>query len=177
MTLEIVLAVVIIIAATMQVVVLYLLYRLIRRLVDRTERLISTIEPEVAELSAGIRAFRSAVENTSGELNALLVGLRTTADDLTEIAQTETRELARVARKTTELAERQVDAFSDSLDHARERIAEIGEGFDRGLLEPARALLAVATGFRRGIEALIAPRSAKATSRPPFDPWGDPGDG
>lgn len=177
MTLEIVLAVVIIIAAAMQVAVLYLLYRVISRLADRTERLLTKVEPEIAEMAEGVRSFRAAVEHVSGELDALLTGVRATTDELSEIARTETRELARVTRKTAETAERQIEAFSDSLDRARVRVAEIGEGFDRGVLEPARMVLAVAAGFKRGVEALVAPRSPRTSkASPPADPWGDPGD-
>ncbi len=182
MELSIVLAVVIIIGVALQVAVLFLLYRVINRLVERVERLLGSIEPEISDMGAGVRAFRTAVERTSDELAAILAGVKETTEELSGLARQETHELARVARRTTEVAERQVEALSDSLDLARSRIAEIGDGFDRTVLEPARALLAVASGVRRGVEALVAPRSNRSESlarrkpRPPADPWGDPAD-
>ncbi len=65
---EIFLAGAILIAAILQVAVLYLLYRVVARLADRTDRLLTKLEPEIEDLATAVRAVRRAVEVSSQEL-------------------------------------------------------------------------------------------------------------
>jgi nitrogen-specific signal transduction histidine kinase len=156
---EIVLAGAILIAAAMQVVVLYFLYRVVARLADRTERLLNKLEPEIEDVAAAVRAVRGAVEVSSHELRSTLAGVRAVTDELGESLSERGRELARVAWKATIAAERQIDEADRALDRARERVVEIGRDLDRGVLEPVRSIVAVAMGVRRAIETLVAHRS------------------
>ncbi len=148
---EIFLAGAILIAATLQVVVLYFLYRVIARLADRTDRLLTKLEPEIEDLSTALRVVRRAVEVSSEELRGTLAGVRAITD-----------ELARVVGKASAAAERQIDETDRAIDRARNRVAEIGEGFDRAILDPARTILAAAVGIRRVIETLASHRSRPA---------------
>lgn len=168
---EIFLAGAILIAATLQVVVLYFLYRVVARLADRTDRLLTKLEPEIDDLATAVRAVRRAVEVSSTELRATLAGVRAVTDELGQTMRDESREIARVVGKASAAAERQIDETDRALDRARERVAEIGEGFDRAVLDPARTILAAAVGVRRVIETLASRRArpelpTEETSRP-----------
>jgi len=158
---EIVLASAIIIAAALQVVVLFFLYRVVARLAERTEKLLSTLEPELDDLAVGIRAIRRAVEFSTTEIQSTLAAVRATTDELTAIATEQGQEIARVVGKASAAAERQVAEVDQALDRAREHVAEIGDQFDRVILEPARNILAVAYGVRRAVGYLIAPRRGR----------------
>jgi len=116
----------ILIAAALQVVVLYLLYRVVARLADRTERLLATVEPEIQDLAAAVRAVRQAIEVSSQELRGTLAGVRAVTDELGGTLRARGRELARVAWKATVVAERQIDEADRALDRARERVVGIG---------------------------------------------------
>lgn len=159
---EVLLAAAILIAAALQVVVLFLLYRVIARLTDRTERLLSKVEPEIEELTATLHGVRRSVEATSDELRATLAGVRAVADELGGTFRERGQELARVAQKATAAAERQIDEADLALTRARERVADIGKEIDRGVLDPVRSVLAVAAGVRQAIATLAAIRSRPA---------------
>jgi hypothetical protein len=167
---EIFLAGAILIAAAMQVVVLYLLYRVVARLADRTDKLLAKVEPEIDDLATAVRAVRRAVEVTSEELRGTLAGVRAVTDELGTTLSERGRELARVAYKATVVAERQIDEADQALDRARERVAEIGREFDRGVLDPVRSVLAVAVGVRKVIETLVALRSRPAAPEEDLPP-------
>jgi hypothetical protein len=151
---EFVLAGAIIIAAALQVVVLFFLYRVVARLAGRTEKLLDRLEPDIDELATAVRAIRGAVEVSSAELRGTLAAVRVVTDELGENIRANGREITRVVEKASAVAERQIDEADQALDRARERVVEIGQGFDRAVLEPARVILSVAVGLRRAIEAL-----------------------
>jgi signal transduction histidine kinase len=157
---EIVLAGAIIVAAVLQVLVLFFLYRVVARLADRTERLIGLLEPEIEDLAAGVRAVRRAAEVSSDELRSTLAGVRAVTEELGETVRTQGHEIARVVGKASAAAERQIAEADRALDRAREKVSEIGDGFDRAVLEPARTILAVATGVRKALEAIATRRPA-----------------
>jgi hypothetical protein len=159
---EMVLAGAILIAAAIQVVVLYLLYRVVARVAGRAEKLLSKLEPEIEDLATTVRAVRCAVEVSSEEFRGTLAGLRAVTDELGETFLTPMRELARVATKATLAAERQIDEADQALDRARERVVEIGRELDRGVLDPVRSILAVVVGVRKAFETLAALRSRRA---------------
>jgi hypothetical protein len=163
---EIFLAGAILIAAILQVAVLYLLYRVVARLADRTDKLLMKLEPEIEDLATAVRAVRHAVEVASQELRGTLAGVRAVTDELGEMTRVQGRELARVVGRASAVAERQIDETDRALDRARERVTEIGEGFDRAVLDPARAILAAAVGVRKVIEMLAWRRPH---ARPPED--------
>lgn len=156
---EIFLAGAILFAATLQVVVLYLLYRVIARLADRTEKLLNKLEPEIEDMAAAVRAARHAIEVSSQEWNGTLASIRAVTDELGGTFRARGRELARVAWKATVVAERQIDEADRALDRARERVVEIGREFDQSFFEPVRRLGALAAGVRRGFEVLAALRA------------------
>lgn len=156
---ELFLAGAILIAAAMQVVVLYFLYRVVARLADRTDKLLNKLEPEIEDLATAVRAVRRAVEVSSEELRGTLAAVRAVTEELGDTARTQGRALAHVVGRASAAAERQIDETDRALDRARERVAEIGEGFDRAVLDPARTILAVAMGVRKVIETLATRRS------------------
>jgi hypothetical protein len=153
------LAAIIIIQATVQVVVLYLLYRVVAKLADRTDKLLTRIEPEMDDLAMGIRAIRKAVEFSTTEIRATMAAVRGTTEELDRFTRSEATEIGRVVGRATAMAERQIDEMDRALDAARGRLLEIGKGFDRTLLEPARTVLAVATAVKRAIGAMVTPRA------------------
>jgi hypothetical protein len=178
------LAAIIIIQAAIQVVVLYMLYRVVARLSERTDKLLTRIEPEMDDLAAGIRAIRKAAEVSSVELRATLAAVRGTTEELNGMVRTQAEDLGRVVGRATAMAERQIDELDHALDDARGRLVEVGAGFDRSILEPARTVLAVAMGVKRAIGALVAPRPQVVREPEPVefdltrapDPWSDPAD-
>ncbi len=178
------LAAIIIIQAAVQVVVLYLLYRVVAKLAERTDKLLTRIEPEMDDLATGIRAIRKAAEVSSAELKATLAAVRGTTEELNGMVRTQAEEIGLVVGRATAMAERQIMEMDHALDEARGRLLEIGDGFDRTILEPARTVLAVAMGVKRAIGAVIAPRSHVDREPEPVelevtrapDPWSDPAD-
>ncbi len=145
---ESVLAAAIILGAIFQGVVLYLLYRVVRRLSDRTVSLIDTLEPEVQDMGAAIHAARRAVEISSTELRATLSAVRAT-----------TAELGALVNKTAARADRQLDELDHSLDQARDRVTGLGHQFDRVVLEPVRVALSIGMGVRRAFEVMTGHRA------------------
>lgn len=178
------LAAIIIIQAAVQVVVLYLLYRVVTKLAKQTDRLLTRLEPEMDDLAMGIRAIRKAVEFSTTEIRATMAAVRATVEELDRISRSEAAEIGQVVGRATAMAERQIHEMDRALDAARGRLFEIGEGFDRAVLEPARTMLAVATGVKRAIGVMVTPRSRvpidveryePGLTRAP-DPWSDPAD-
>ncbi len=161
---EIFLAGAILIAAVLQVVVLYLLYRVVARLTDRTDKLLAKVEPEIEDLATAVRSVRRAAEVTSEELRGTLAGVRAVTDELGGTFRERGRELARVAYKATLVAERQIDETDQALDRARERVAEISRDLDRAVLDPIRSVLAVAVGVQKAVATLAALRSRPAAA-------------
>ncbi len=178
------LAAIIIIQAAVQVVVLFLLYRVVAKLAERTDKLLTRIEPEMDDLAAGIRAIRKAAEVSSAELKATLAGVRGTTEELNGMVRVQTEDIGRLIGRATAMAERQIDEMDRALDDVRGRLVELGGGFDRTILEPARTVLAVATGVKRAIGAMVAPRAQVVQDSRPIeyemtrapDPWSDPAD-
>ena len=148
----------ILLAAALQVVVLFLLYRVVAQLAQRTETLLTTIEPEISDLAVAVRAVRRAVEVSTTEIRATMAGVRATTEELSALAQTNGQEISHTVGKACAAAERQVVEIDCALDHARGSIERIGQDFDRTILDPARVILAVAMGFRRAIGALLSGR-------------------
>lgn len=175
---EIFLAAAILLAAALQVVVLYFLYRVVARLADRTEKLLNKVEPEIEDLATAVRAVRRAVEVSSEELRGTLAAVRAVTDELGGTLRERGDELARVAAKATAVAERQIDEADQALDLARARIVEVGRELDRGVLDPLRSVIAVAVGVQRAVATLAALRSRPAapdTELPPEGPIRDAG--
>lgn len=179
------LAAIIIIQAAVQVVVLYLLYRVVAKLAERTDRLLTRIEPEMDDLAAGIRAIRKAAEVSTTELRATLAAVRATTEELNEGVRVQTEDIGRVIGRATAMAERQIDELDHALDDARGRLLELGAGFDRTILDPARTILAVASGVRHAIGAIVSARGRASALPDPEDdyeptrapdPWSDPAD-
>jgi len=161
---EMFLAGAILIAAALQVVVLFFLYRVVARLADRTDKLLSQLEPEIEDLATAVRAVRRAVEVSSEEVRGTLAGVRAVTDELGGTVRTRGRELARVAWKATAVAERQIDEADLALSRARERITGIGKELDHGVLDPLRSILALVIGVQKGFATLAALRSRPAAS-------------
>ena len=174
------LAGIIIIQAAILLVFLYFLYRVVAKLAERTDKLLTRIEPEMDDLAAGIRAIRQAAEFSTTEIRATMAAVRTTTEELDRFTRTEAVEIARIVGRATAMAERQLDQLDLTLDAGLGRVREIGEGLDRSLLDPARNIFAVVTGIKRAIGALAAARGSsnghKAGSVQPPDPWSDPVD-
>ncbi len=161
---EMFLAGAILIAAALQVVVLFLLYRVVARLADRTDKLVSKLEPEIEDLAAAVRAVRRTAEVSSEELRGTLAAVRAVTDELGGTLRARGRELARVTYKATVVAERHIDEADQALDRARERVVEIGREFDRGVLDPVRSIVAVAAAVQKTFAALAALRARPAAA-------------
>lgn len=178
------LAAIIIIEGVVLAVTLYFLYRVVSKLAERTDKLLTKLEPEMEDLAIGIRAIRLAVEVSSKELRATLAGVRATTNELNEMVRVQAEDVGHVIGRATAMAERQIDELDRSLDEARGRLVDIGSDFDRTILGPARTVLAVAAGVKRAIGALASHRSRTVIDdiedeyipmRAP-DPWSDPAD-
>jgi hypothetical protein len=158
-TFEIILAGAIILLAIIQITLLIVIYATIARFTKRANSLMTSIEPQVRDAADSVRAVRGAVETASTEIQATLAGVRATTEALGNLAQEEGREVARLVEKTTSMAERHLEEADQSLGQVRHRIAELGEGLDRSIFEPVRAIFAMAVAVRRGIETLVSRRS------------------
>ena len=149
--LETVLSIVITVSTLLQVAVLYLLYRTLREVGRRTDRLIHEVEPHIRDLGEGIRTVRRSIDESSAELKATIAAVRAT-----------TQELSGLVHHTVERAERQVEELDHSIDQARSRVSDLGERFDRVVLEPARVALAVGAGVRRAVETLLGSQAGRS---------------
>jgi hypothetical protein len=178
------LAAIIIIEGVVLAVTLFFLYRVVAKLAERTDKLLTRIEPEMDDLAVGIRAIRRGVEVSSTELRATLAGIRATTDELNEMVRLQAEDVGHMIGRATAMAERQIDELDRALDDARDRLVDIGSDFDRTILGPARTVLAVAAGVKRAIGAIASTRSRAVVDddedesvpmRAP-DPWSDPAD-
>lgn len=151
------LAAVIILQSAVQLIVLSMLYRSVAKLADRTDGLLTKVEPQIDDLASGVRAIREAAEFTSTEIRATMASVRDTAREMDHFAHCEAAEVRRVLRKATAAAERQIEQVDGALDAARGRLVDLDERCDRTLLEPARTVLAVAAGVRRAVRVIAAP--------------------
>lgn len=164
--LEIILAIVIVLAAAVQILILVLLYRLVSRLLVRTDKLLDTIEPEIRDAATSVRTVRTVTEISAREVSELIAGVRTTADELSSFVRTESRRISGLIDRTVEVAERQLEEGDRALDVARARMSDIGYRFDRAVLEPARIMLALGVGIRKGLETIVA-RDRDGTKKEP----------
>lgn len=168
--LEIVLAIVIVVGAAVQIVILILFYRLVSRFLARTDKLLDTIEPEIHDAAAGVRSVRIAAEVSAREISDLIAAVRSTTDELSDIVRADSREISALINRTVGVAGRQVEEADRALDIARERMNDIGYRFDRAVLEPARIMLALGVGIRKGIETIFArDRAREKVSEPSAD--------
>jgi hypothetical protein len=156
---ETVLACTIILAAVIQIVVLIHIHRSVTRFTSRAGQLMDGVDARVHKVADGVQSLQKSLQSSSEEVHAALVGLRATTDAVSEIAQEEAREVARLVEKTTGMAQRQAEEAERLIDQARLNVAELGGGFNEKVLQPMHGLLAVAVGIRRGIEALFGSRS------------------
>lgn len=170
MTFETVLAGAIILSAIIQIALLIAIYVAVARFTKRASGLIESLEPQLRDTADSVRAVRGSVETATTEIRATLAGVRSTTEALGNLAQEEGREVARLVEKTTSMAERHLEETDQSLDRVRHRIAELGEGLDRSIFEPVRAVLGMAVAVRTGIETLVAGRSGRiAANEEPHD--------
>lgn len=153
--LEIILAAVIIVVAAVLIVILALLYRPLARFLTRADRIMDSIEPELKDVATAVRGVRAATEVSSREITALVTTVRATTDEISEIARASSREISDLIHQTVGVAGRRVEEADRALDVARDRVADIGYRFDRTILEPARIVLALGVGIRKGIEAMF----------------------
>ena len=169
-TFEIILAGAIILSAIIQITLLIVIYASVARFTKRAKKLMDSIEPQVRDAADSVRAVRGSVETATTEIQATLAAVHATTEALGNLAQEEGREVARLVEKTTSMTERHLEEADRSLDRVRHGITELGEGLDRSIFEPVRAVLAMAVAVRKGIEALVAARSGRAAaSEEPHD--------
>jgi hypothetical protein len=156
-TFETFLAVTILIAALVQVALLFFLYRAIATLAKRIEKLIDVVEPELHELAEGARAVRVATEATAREVQAGIAGIRAATTELSAMARSQGEDIRQAVQRATSMAEHQLEEANQAIDRARDRLVDLGSGIDRAVLDPLRATLAVATGVRRAVGVLLGP--------------------
>ncbi|MFB3908212.1 MAG: hypothetical protein ACE15D_07395 [Candidatus Eisenbacteria bacterium] len=154
---EAVLAAVIIVAAVLQLVVLFLLYRVASKVAKRAEKVLNVVEPELANLGPSIRQVRQAIETTASEVRSISTGVRTATDDLMLQVRETSRGLGQAVDHLVQATERQIDQVELSTARARQKVEQIGAGVDRAVLDPVRSALAVAVAVRRGIETFVSP--------------------
>jgi hypothetical protein len=158
------LAIVILVAALIQVAVLFFLYRAIAVLAKRIERLIDVVEPELHELAEGARAVRVATEATAREVHAGIAAVRAASAEIGSMARSQGEEIQQVVRRATSLAERQLEETNEAIDRVRHRLVDLGGGIDRAVLDPLRTTLAVATGVKRAVGVFLAPSKGRDNS-------------
>jgi hypothetical protein len=110
---------------------------------------------------------RVASEISAREVSALISTVRATTDELSTIVRADSREISNLIHRTVEVAERQVDEVDRAIDLARDRVTDIGYRLDRTVLEPARIVLAIGVGVRKGIEAILGGRSGRGKELEP----------
>lgn len=153
--LETILAIVIVLGAAVQIVILTLFYRLVSRFLIRTDKLLDTIEPEIHDAAAAVRSVRIAADVSAKEISQLVATARATTEELSNIVRAESQEISSFINRAVGVAERQLDEADHALTAARARVGDIGDRFDRAVLEPARILLALGVGIRKGFEAMV----------------------
>jgi len=162
--LELVLAGTIILAVAIQIFILVSVNRTLTRFSATAERLTQSMEPQIRDVASSMQKIRTALDTWGPEIKATLSSIRATTETLGDLAQQEGRELAKVVEQSTAIAHRQLAQTDQALDQTRQRVTEILEGFDRTVLEPARVLLALAAGVRRGVEKFTHSESNRKVS-------------
>jgi DNA anti-recombination protein RmuC len=167
---ETVLACTIILAAIIQIIVLFRIQRSLARFTARAGQLMDGVDTHIHKVSDGVQSLQKNLRSSSEEVHATLAGIRATTDAMSEIAQEEAREVSRLVEKTTGMAQRQVEEAERLIEQARLRIAELGEGFDQKVIQPLHGVLAIAVGIRKGAEILLGHRSSRdVTEKAPSD--------
>ncbi len=135
----------------------------VSRALRAVARLETKLEPLVERLTfVSEQGKQIAVQGKqiAEQFNAVSGHLSTATLNLSEslaIIKSEVRELKDLVSDTAVEAREKVDLVSQTIDRTHRQVVNTTDFIQEKVIEPARELAAIMTGFRRGLEVLVAP--------------------
>jgi methyl-accepting chemotaxis protein len=135
------------------------MYRSIRQLSVRIEKLAADLTKTTDSLSSRTEDVLKTVRNFVEKLQGMQANLTAT----TEIVQRRVVELDAFLEETTEAARRQVVRIQSVVENASMRVEDTFETLERRVLTPINEVSAIVTGLRTGLDVLLRKRRRPGT--------------
>ena len=135
----------------------------VSRAVKSVNRLEQKLEPLVAKLTfVGEQSKQIAVQGKqiAEQFNAVASHISTATlhvSDSLALIKSEVAELKEIVSHTAIEARDKVDLVSQTIDRTHRQVATTTDFIQEKVIEPAREIAAIMSGFRRGLEVLLAP--------------------
>lgn len=135
----------------------------VSRAVKSVNRLEQKLEPLIEKLTfVGEQSKQVAVQGRqiAEQLNAVAGHLSTATSHFSEslaLIKSEVAELKEIVSHTAVEARDKVDLVSQTIDRTHLQVTTTADFIQEKVIAPARELAAILSGFRRGLEVLLAP--------------------
>lgn len=135
----------------------------VSRAVKSVNRMEQKLEPLIERVTAiSEQAKEVAVQGklVAEQISAMSVHLATATANLSEsmaIIKGEVAELKDLVSDTAHEARGKVAMVSQTIDRTHDQVVTTTDFIQRKIVEPAREVAAIMSGFRRGLEVLVAP--------------------
>ena len=128
--------------------------------VNRLEEKLEPLVERVTVMSEQGRQIAVQGKQIAEQFNVMSNHLSTATMHFSEslaLIRVEVGELKQVVSASANQARDKVELVSRTIDHTHRQIASTTDFIQTKVIEPARELAAIMTGFRRGLEVLVAP--------------------
>ena len=157
--------VMVVVAASFFVIAIAMIFMAVyvSRAVKSVNRLEQKLEPLIDKLTfVGEQSKQIAVQGKqiAEQFNAVAGHISTATLNLSEsvaIIKSEVAELKDIVSHTAHEARDKVDLVSRTIDRTQLQVTTTTDFIQEKVIEPARELAAIMSGFRRGLEVLLAP--------------------
>jgi uncharacterized protein YoxC len=157
--------VMVVVAASFFVIAIAMIFMAVyvSRAVKSVNRLEQRLEPLIAKLTfVGEQSKQIAVQGKqiAEQFNAVSGHISTATMHFSEslaIIKSEVSELKELVSHTAVEARDKVDLVSQTIDRTHRQVITTTDFIQEKVIEPARELAAIMSGFRRGLEVLLSP--------------------
>ena len=128
--------------------------------VNRLEQKLEPLIERVTVISEQGRQIAVQGKLIAEQFSVASSHLSTATQNLSEslgIIKEEVKELKELVSETAVEARNKVELVSQTIDRTHEQVVSTTDFIQRKVVEPARELAAIMSGFRRGLEVLVAP--------------------
>ncbi|MBI4469408.1 MAG: hypothetical protein HY650_08825 [Acidobacteria bacterium] len=155
-TFEIIVAVAVTVTAIANGVMLMLIYVVLRRLSATAETTRRRLEPILRDTEHLVSQTRQGVGEILRDVRVSVRFLTTTAEEISEMASSQAREIRALARDTVLVARNQVERVDEVLTRTTERFDHTAASLQRQVLEPARELHYLVVAVKRALRVLFS---------------------
>lgn len=128
--------------------------------VNRLEQKLEPLVDRVTVMSEQGRQIAVQGKLIAEQFSVASIHLSTATQNLSEslgIIKEEVKELKVLVSETAVEARGKVELVSQTIDRTHEQVVSTTDFIQRRVVEPAREMAAIMSGFRRGLEVLVAP--------------------